>query len=742
MNDLRMGQDRAQPPRPFGSSVTEIRADRPQLSVARMPAEAEADLARILSLLWRRKWIVAATMLATLALALAFLMTVTPRYTATSVVVLDTREEQVVDLESVVSGLQADSAVVNTEVEVIKSRRLINRVVERLSLDTDPEFVPRLRPDPAWKGWMHATLGRFVDLAGMARDAAPLSEANRAFRDRQTAIDTLLRRLGVVNVRQSYVFSISVESADAAKAAEIANTIADLYILEQLDAKFEATKKATDWLSERVAELRLNLEAAESAVEDYNAGATLVSEEALAANNRRVKELRDRLQMLREDRARLSSQIDAVGTLRKKDDFAAIADLTGIPRLEGLSESLQGGSPVPEAQLLASFDSLLGQYVTRSNQQILRLDSQIGALTESVAMLESEIGQQSNDMVQLRQLMREAESNRLLYEHFLGRMKETAVQQGIQQADSRVLSPAIAPLQPSYPKSMQIAILAILAGGVAGIGLSLLLDRIDNSFRTADELERHTGLSVLGSIPEAPMRRRRALLEYTSKKPNSQLAESVRNLRTSVLMTSIDRPPQVMMTTSSIPAEGKTIISLLLSQNSAALGKRVLVVECDLRRRTFKNAFNLDGRHGLLSVLSGAAAFEDVVHTTPEGVDVIVGQESATNAADVFSSERFSQFVMAMREAYDFIFFDTPPVLTVPDARVIARQADAVIYAVRWNKTPRALVTAGLQQFSSLGIRVTGLALTQVNPSKAAQYGGYGSYYGTYYRASKKYYHG
>jgi len=236
----------------------------------------------------------------------------------------------------------------------------------------------------------------------------------------------------------------------------------------------------------------------------------------------------------------------------------------------------------------------------------------------------------------------------------------------------------------------------------------------------------------------APVSRRRAVLRYLVEKPTSSFAEAVRNLRTSILLANVDRPPQVIMLTSALPGEGKTTVCVALAQISEALGKRVLLIECDIRRRTFRNYFDMPENGGLLSVLSGARGFEDVVHyDEASGLYVLPGEESSVNAADIFASHRFAEFVEEMRRHFDFIFIDTPPVLAVPDARVIAKNSDAVIFCVRWNRTPRETVVEGLRFFAQINVRIAGLVLSQVNMNKMARYGysGYG-----YYRASARYY--
>ena len=732
----------------------------------RLPAPAP-DLFEpkaLLRLLRREAWRIALVLALALALAAWRLLAATPMWQAEATVVLDTREAQVVDIESVMSGLSADSSVVNTEVEVLRSRNLLDRVVARLDLEADPEFNPDLAApglgERALAGLRRTvestlgeTLGPAFDLLGAGETPAV---EDPAFRRRQTAIDRLLERLRVQNVPLSYVFVIRVESQSANKSALIANTIADLYILDQLEAKFEATRRATSWLSERVADLQIDLETAEEQVKNYSASTSLISEASLEASNRQMKELRERRAeldarageagLLIERIAALAARVAAAAPEAPEADAARAeaAALLGDRRLEALAVDLaRPGGAGREAALAPRFDAMLAVALERLERERTRHIAQAQGIETSIGELEGRISEQSEDLVRLRQLQREAEASRLLYEYFLGRMKETSVQQGIQEADSRILSPGVAPLDPASPRKGLTLAVAVALGLALGVGWALARETLDDRVRGPEPLEAATGLKVMGVIPDAPSRRRGAALKLLVEKPSSALAEAVRNLRTSVLLSNVDRRPQVVMVTSSVPGEGKTTTTLMLAQNAAALGKRVLVMECDLRRRVFQAYFGLDESTGLLSVLSGQATADQAIrHDPTTGLDVLTGQRSRANAADVFSSDRFEELMEELRERYDFIFIDTPPVLAVPDARVIAGRADAVLYAVRWNATGKEMVKAGLDLFDQIGLRVTGLTLTQADPKGLARYGyaGYGYGYGYGAAAAKRYY--
>jgi len=239
-------------------------------------------------------------------------------------------------------------------------------------------------------------------------------------------------------------------------------------------------------------------------------------------------------------------------------------------------------------------------------------------------------------------------------------------------------------------------------------------------------------MTVLGQIPRIPAGKRAKVLKYLADKPTSAAAEAVRNLRTSVLLANPDNPPQVIMSTSSVPGEGKTTQSLGLAQNLAGLDKKVLLVEGDIRKLVFAQYFNIKGKKGLISVLNGQASIEEAAVFEPSlNADVLIGEKSKVNAADLFSGDEFTDFLDEMRATYDYVIIDTPPVLAVPDARVIGRVVDAVIYTVKWDSTTQRQVTEGLKSLRSVGVKVTGLVLGQINPKGQKRYG-YGDTSGSY----------
>ncbi len=677
----------------------------------------EIDLGQLLGTLWRGKlWIAIAMAVALLIGGYYAFVSAVPTYTSSATVALESRQDQVVDIESVVTGLGGDQSTINTEVEVLRSRGLLEQVVERLDLTNDPEFNAALRERSMF------SLGA---LLSVLRSGSDEEVSERRVLD--SVIDVLSDKVAISNIRNSYVFRITVTTEAPRKSALIANTVAEAYIRDQISVKFEKTAQATEWLSDQVSTLRLDLENAETELKSFSSSTDLISPEGLFALNRQLKDLRDRKSNLTEA---IAAQKAAVVNLETVEGLSPEekAQRANDPSLARLAEDIQNGvEGAAEA-----FETQYAVLLTRAQQEVLRLEAQFEAVDTSIAELTERIETQSSELVRLQQLEREAQANGLIYEAFLSRLKETTVQQGIQQADSRILSQAVVPLSPSAPKKPMILALSLILGAMVGGAAVLIREMSQNTYRVAEALERNTGLTVIGQIPTIPSRNRANVLQYLTDKPNSAAAEAVRNLRTSLLLANIDMPPRVIMSTSSIPGEGKTTQSISLAQNLSGLGKKVLLVEGDIRRRVFSEYFDIHDKPGFLSVLAGEASLQSAVTFNEQlQADILLGETSKVNAADLFSSDTFAQFLGTLRDAYDYVIIDTPPVLAVPDARVIGQHVDAILYTVKWDSTTHRQVNDGLKSLANVNLKVTGLVLSQIDQRGMKRYG-YGDSYGAY----------
>ncbi|NOA69502.1 polysaccharide biosynthesis tyrosine autokinase [Roseobacter sp. HKCCD7906] len=685
----------------------------------------EIDLLALLGTLWRGKWIVlmAAVLSMVLGGVYAFRLAV-PLYPATVTVALNAQQQQVItDIESILGGGAWDNVAINTELEVLRSRELVGQLVDRLDLTSDPEFNAALRVRSRFDNLRAAVL---APLQG-----GPAEEVTSSVRDE--VIDTLLQQISASSVRSSLALTISVTTTEPAKSVRIANALAEIYIENQILVKLEALTRATAFLSTRTVELRENLEDVEGQLAAFSEQAEMISPEVLVAQGIQLRELRTRIreQEVRatDMRARLEklqmlqSQQDVEGFILAADEFRLTRSLT----------QFRNGR-ISEAELNAQLDDYLDQLASDA----VRNEQQVAALENAEQELSARIQRQSEELIALQQLEREAEAARLLYENFFTRLQETNVQQGLEVADSRIISEAV-PRPASSPNKPFVVVLSVVLGALLGSGLVLLREMRFAGFRTSDDLRLQTQKTVLASVPVIPAKDRQATLRYLSDKPNSIVAEAIRNLRTSVLMSNVDKPPRVIMITSSVPGEGKTTLALALSRIMTGMGKKVLLIEADIRRRTFKEYFDTDASVALLDLLLGTVKAEDVDPFVPEvGFDVLTGSKSDVNATDLFTSEKFASLMKGLRTTYDYIIIDTPPVLAVPDARVIGAHADAIIYGVAWDRTTKTQVRQGLDMLDSVGLTITGLVLSQVDQRKMKTYG-YGGQYGYDTNGSKYY---
>jgi capsular exopolysaccharide synthesis family protein len=700
--------------------MTQPQTDNTTRQTAATPlASDEIDLGKVMGVIWRGKLVIALCgILAVFAGGLYTFALTTPLFTAATTVVLESRQEQIVDIESVVSGLSGDQVDLNTEIQILRSRRLLGKLVDDLDLTQDPEFNATLRPDP---GFSPGVVIKFVrdTIKGQAGDNAPPTQQEI----KDAAIDELLRIVTVTNIRQSYVFRIAAFSPNPVRATQITNRLAELYVADQIALKFEKTVEATKWLTDRVAELQIELEVIELELSSFSSNTDLISPEGLVALNRQLKNLRDRQSDLADEGQSAETFLTALQQAQATDDLAQMAAAAENRDLNTLIAQ-DGG----ETAVRRSFDTILSE----AEAEVARLQTQRATVARSIEDITASIAAQTDELVALEQLNREVEASRLIYEFFLGRLKEMSVQQGLQQAESRVLSYAVQPRNASSPRVSLVLMLSLFCGVALGIAIVMLREKSKRIFRVAKDLEVVTGYAVLGQIPTVPSRNRGKVLQYLRDKPNSAAAEAIRNLRTSLLLANLDNPPKIIMSTSSVPGEGKTTQSIALALNLASLGKKVLLLEGDVRRRVMNEYFDIPQKPGFLSVMLGETDLDSAItHVDTMKFDVLLGEKAQANAADIFSSDRFGAFLKTLRAKYDYVIIDTPPVLAVADARIIGGWVDATIYTVRWDSTSHRQVLDGLASFQQVNVKVSGLVLGQISLKGMKRYG-YGDSQGTY----------
>jgi polysaccharide biosynthesis transport protein len=703
----------------------------------------EIDLRELLRLLWRRRWLMGGTVVIVMAAALVTLSQLTPRYTATAQVMIDPRQANVLDVEQVMSGLQANTETIQSEIEVLTSRNLAGRVIETTGLATQAEFNPAQAGGSGLFGW-------FGGKESEAPDAATLRQ------QRNRLIDNYLSALDVRAAGRSRVINIAFTAQSPDIAAQVANATAELYLVEQLEAKFEATRRATLWLSTRLDELRVKAEAAELAVSRFKSEMGKSGVEKASANritqigadiltiSAKLEDARKRLvqlQMLK-DRERtdlndtslsqslqqLSIQIEDL-----EQDITDAGQELGPrhPRMVELGNKKADALTKYKVQLATEIQTL---------QSAIREDEQkLVSLQADQARLGSDVNDAGEAAVRLRTLERDAQATRTLYETVLTRFKETTEQQGLEQADARLISRADVPVEASFPDKKLFLLMALLAASGLGLVLAFAAEKIDSGFRSSDQIESMLGLPTIAMLPSLRSLGVKDVQPeiYVAQKPGSSFAEAVRMLRTSLMLSNVDQPPKVLMMASALPGEGKTTVALTLARLASLSGEKVVVLDADLRRPRVHAALGVENKLGLVELLSGQANIDQVLQSSEvEGktVHYITAGQQTPHATELIRSQQMRRLVRSLAASFSLVIIDGPPVLPVADAKVIATLADKILYVVRWHDTRREVVAQAVRQLRDVGGSFAGIILNGVDVRRHAEYSysDSGYYYGRY----------
>lgn len=738
-------------------SPAPIRDTEPVVAKPHERLFAAPDLRRFASGFRKRIRLFIAVALVVFLGAVLFTLQSTPKYTAVAKVMLDTRKEQVTNVESVLSGVAVDSPAVDTEAEVLRSRQLAERVVKALKLDQDPEFNHYIDDG----GLRSVTLAIERSLGASVDDQAVDSLAAQKRHER--VVDTVLEGLGVRRAGLTYVIDVAFTSEDPAKAAVIANKFSELYLLEQLEAKFDATRQATRWLNDRLGELRTQVLADDAAVQQYKIANNLMS---ASGTNLTEQEISNYNTTLAEARAQVAEDQARLRTAQNQLSKGSIGDDVG----EALSSPVIGELRKQRAEVSGTVADLQGRYgdrhpdMLKAKRQLSDIDAQIqGEITRIISNLQAKVqvsatraaaiagslgsahGALANNnraMVRLNELERSAEASRTLYESYLNRFKETTSQQGLEQSDSRIVSKAKIPTGQSSPKIGLNLAGGLALGLIAALAAVMVAEGLDAGLTTAEDVERRLDKAYLGGVPllaSIAEGERLSPMDHVVQKPLSAFSEAFRNLRTSIQQSRLGEPVKVVALTSSLPGEGKTTTTICLGRAAALQGLKVVIVDCDLRRQTINRMFDEAPSAGLLEVLSGEKTLDQVLTVDPiTGASILPLANNVFTPRDVFGSTAMDRLLVELRARFDLVLLDTAPVLPVADTRILASKADVLVFLARWRKTPQDAIEASFRLLETSGAFLAGVVLTQIDMKAQSKYGLGDS--GYYYADYKKYY--
>jgi capsular exopolysaccharide synthesis family protein len=727
------------------------------------PGGDELDPRELWRKLWRRKTVIITTTVLLTLLGIYNVFQMTPRYTSEAFVMIDPRRTHLVDAEDVLSGLTADTETVQSEVEVLRSRGIAGKTVDKLGLDLDPEFNSALRPPSFLKRVFSPRT--YLPASWFPKVEEHLDPQQRKEIERAAVVDAFLNRLSVAAQGRSRVIRIAFESENPAKASAAANTLADFYIVAQLEAKFDATQRAAAWLSDRIEELRTQVKASEQAVEKYRAKAGLVQAGGgTTMATEQLSELNTQHILARTQRAEAEARLRQVqSAVNGGGGVDSVTEVLSSPLIQQLRQqqseierrladmSQRYGELHPkmvsaraeEAGIDSKIRIEIDKIIQGLRNEVAVARAREASLSGSLDQMTQQAGVLSQSEVQLHALERDAAANRTLLENFMGRAKEIGSQGSFQEADAQIISRAEIPVVASYPKKTILIGVSFFGSLFLGLLIAFALELMDRGFRSTEEVEQAMGVPPLGLIPSLKGLRNigKAPENYVIEKPVSAFSESIRSLRTSLMLSDVDHPPKVVLVSSSNPREGKTATVIALGRLMAGVGQRVLVIDCDLRRPKVHKVAGLKQLPGLVDHLAGEALLEEVIQQDPmTTLAVIAAGRQAPSPPDLLGSDQMRRLLREMSERYDFVLLDSAPVLAVSDTRMLARLADKTVFLVRWADTRREVAINALRQLRDTGASIAGVALTMVDVRRHAQYGYSDS--GYYHGRSRKYYTG
>ncbi|MBK8175986.1 MAG: polysaccharide biosynthesis tyrosine autokinase [Rhodospirillales bacterium] len=732
-------------------------------------APREFDLAFLLRVFWRRKNMFIGIVVLMMTLAVLGLSAITPLYTAQTDIIIESREQKVADLTAVLGDVLPDKEGLLSEIEVIQSRNIADKVIDRMNLANDPEFNDELKP----KSFVRIALDDAQEMLAQylppetfasffSGEDRPLSDEQRRIRERDAIVNAFLDRLAVSVKGQSRVIVVYFTAEDPQKAALIADAVADVYIDDQLEAKFQATQRANKWLAGKLQDLRKQVSQSENAVEEYRRRAGLLQSKDGTLISQQMADLNTQLIVARTERAAADARLGQVRQMiRAAGNAQAAADVLGSPTIQELSKqeaevkrkiadlSQELGDRHPRLiSAKAELRDLESKITSEVNKVVQKLDNEAGvarareaALQHSADQLEGRLGQANASEVQLRALEREADANKALLQQFLSRFEEITAQSDLvaQQTNARVLSEATIPEKPSEPKKLQILVLVFIASSVFAAALILLVENMERGFRSGEQIEQSTGVRTLGLMPVFKKRRRDGGLQDLLVGHSTVFGESIRSIYTSILISNLKPAPRTVLITSSQPKEGKTTLAVSLVRIAASSGKRAVIVETDLRKPNVHRLMRLQQTPGLIDYYGGDATLDEILHQDEaSGAWVIPSGRLNTDPTKVLTSEKVRDLFVTLARDFDLVVVDSPPLMAVSDARQLAPDMDATVFAVRWGKTPREIARQGLKELLETGAVLSGTVLTMVDPTKHARYGFGDS--GYYYKSVKSYY--
>jgi capsular exopolysaccharide synthesis family protein len=696
-------------------------------------------LANYADVLFKHRVLILAVAVLVTGLAALYAFKVHPVYRATARLEIEPETRYI---QSGVDGVQnapgEEEMFLSTQVDVLQSDSVARQTIEQLQLAAEPEFkavVDELPPDK--------------------RSAAAVEIA---------LTGEFKQHLIVERQKDTRMLMVHYESHDPQLAAKVANALVENYIEYSFRLKYDATRQATAWMEGQLNDLRKKVQKSQEVLVDYEARNSMVNvgdKESIA--EQKLADLSRDLTEAQNDRVRKESQRELVGS-----DTGRARLLSDSPLLQRLQQteadlktqyadaSQTYGPTFPKVKRLQAQLEEVGSLIAREQKRVLdtmnndysTAQARERLLTEAVARQKEEVSRFNELSIQHNLLKRDFDSNQALYDNLLQRMKDATVAAGLRATNIHLIDRAFPPSSPDRPRKARTMLVGLAGGLLLGFLCSLLRETMDFSVNSAEELETLLGVPTLAIVPDAAsvpkvlstrrgLRLQRSAVSTTLLRyPESMLAESFRALRTSVLLSRPDGAHQLVLITSANPGEGKTCTAVNLALALAQSGGEVLLIDADFRQPRVARSLGLSNEHGLSDVLARKADLKDALIQLPAPeLNVLPAGSRPPNPADLLSSRSMRKLLQELRSRFTSVVIDSPPVLLISDANILASLVDAVIIVAESQSTTRAAISRANKMITLSGGRVLGTVLNKVDARRDGYYGHY------YYRPRyKKYY--
>jgi len=702
----------------------------------------DSVLREYLRVLIKRKWIVISSVTVIFGVVAIATLKSIPIYDASGSIAINKSDPALLNIKDSANAPieYYDPADLDTEVRILKSDLLALQVIRQLNLDKRPEF-----------GGKGESSGNSLALTTDALQ--PDSEQTTAL------LSAFKGNLRVALQPDSRVVDIHFRSPDRQLAAHVVNALTSTYIEQNFKTRFESTMQASDWLSKQLVDLQLKVETSQEKLVKYQKEHGILGidekqniitskldelnkELTAAESDRMQKESVYRLVQSGDPDTAASAALSAAGTAGTNSSTSGLleklreqqADI----RIQTAQLSTQFGPSYPRlAQLNNQLKEVEAQTQVEMKKITSRVRSDYLASLQRENMLRDALDRQKQQANRLNEsaidyslLKRDVETNRTLYEGLLEKLKEAGVTAGLRSNNIRNVDIARAPRSPAEPNVPRNLSFALALGITTGIGLAFLLEGIDNTVRTPEQAEAISGLPSLGMIPlgsksssdskskRLSLASSREVVELvTQSRPQSQMAESYRALRTSLLLTSLGAPPKIILITSALPQEGKTTTSINTAVVLAQKGTRVLLIDADLRRPSIHKTLGMGPKIGLSNVLTGNAPLQQAIvrSNVLPSLFVLPAGPPPPNPAELVASSNMRDVLAELRDQYDHIIVDTPPTLSVTDAVVMSTRADTVVLVIRSGQTTKQALRRSRDILMQVNSRISGVLLNAVD---------------------------